>query len=558
MIKASSCEQLIHQLRNAMDNWSRVSKFIFRDSGSPWSPLDHDSFQTLPENLFVAPSQDRLSDWGKLGSESYLATSCMLIDDFQKKHSLAPLLSNDGYLTTQVMSLLSQMEPEFWSFEGMSHHERMYGARNYLHHYLHYTFLRLLHEKKVWGLCDAENADKPFILVWHTGLMHQSRRTSMICLMIRSDIYEDNGNGASNNPFSSSSYTLYSFWEGTNFGKMMYKCKEHLSKSVPQYVHEALDKLRMEDVKPAFYFNVSHESEKYFNPTLEVDVRSEYMLDNKHRLEPKSLVSGKSDNEMLAILEKASGMAIDYARLNFRVAVPQYYAEHNKGDNGTIQWVLPLSLDLNNPLEPHCGLVLKYDSVVNKYVAVTALDRDLVLKNTRLVHRLHMDWQFALWKSERAHLKKINGESSKEGKVGKTKEPSLNDKATASPQPQKKSEIASTNKFAPLMAEEPEKQTSSQTPDGTSELRSITKKKHRQLTTIVVKNFDQAGMSVAQFKQHLKTQFSIFGPVSSVVPHWNMVFVNMKDKEGVDTCMSHVENGTLDPSFEGLVLERKN
>lgn len=122
-----------------------------------------------------------------------------------------------------------------------------------------------------------------------------------------------------------------------------------------------------------------------FNPKLEIVIDTEHILsDNIGRI-PATL-QDKSQDVLSRLMNAAIEEAKKRAKMNWRLAVPQYY--QNK-----IQLLLPLYIGLTscNYTNPDAALVIE-SLKDNIYQGVTILTVEMAYNNARLIAKPNSDW----------------------------------------------------------------------------------------------------------------------------------------------------------------------
>lgn len=117
-----------------------------------------------------------------------------------------------------------------------------------------------------------------------------------------------------------------------------------------------------------------------FDPGYELRQNTEHLIaENRERFPPDCDIY--SDFQLQNLLAGAFGNAVERARRNFRIAVPQYH-------RGRVQLLLPICL--TTPSEPDLAAVI--EKMDGYYRVATCLNLDQAFSNARLLGRLDEMW----------------------------------------------------------------------------------------------------------------------------------------------------------------------
>ena len=125
---------------------------------------------------------------------------------------------------------------------------------------------------------------------------------------------------------------------------------------------------------------IEHSSDFIFDPALELRKNPEHLIAENRERFPADF-DDYGDFQLQNLLSGAFDNAVQRARRNFRIAVPQYH-------RGRVQLLLPLCL--RNPSEPDLAAVI--EKLDGYYRVATCLTLDQAYSNARLLGRTDELW----------------------------------------------------------------------------------------------------------------------------------------------------------------------
>lgn len=282
-----------------------------------------------------------------------------------------------GYEPKIYEQLANMTLPERWHYLQQEDPEHEYPI---LHHYLHYTFSRLLEENKV--LTYTPNG-KPMLAAFNTGLV--DRRYEPIHMLFEPNPQRDQ---------YEQQWVFKCFCiAGESHGKDLVRFFPQLPQPA-QYCHDPADLLYDVDADlPILDFqhilqdNIHRLPTGFLERHCTADLISQARSDDGYDFNKlRELVDQNSDslNRMKDRLHCAVALAVKRARWNFKTAIPQYYPRHKRVD-----LLLPLCLVEDRTVD--IALVVE-KTISGKYLGHTVLPLDWAYNNARLVCRPDSDW----------------------------------------------------------------------------------------------------------------------------------------------------------------------
>ncbi len=232
------------------------------------------------------------------------------------------------------IEVLAQLaEPEVWDYK----HSPTPAPHQILRNYFNYTYKRVAEEKKISITTDETSCG------WNTGLITKTQEP-IFALFSRNNLPTRH---------------YWHFWKSARKGEW----EMNRFASLPEMAHYFEDpSVLVFDTRKELRLNIEHivsENISRFPETLQ----------SRNPFELQNLVKGAIDS------------AVQRARRNYKIAVPQYY-------QGTIQILLPLSL--TDPARADLALVVERFS--DFYRAATCLTLDMAYNNARQLARPDRDW----------------------------------------------------------------------------------------------------------------------------------------------------------------------
>lgn len=236
----------------------------------------------------------------------------------------------------QIDVLANMVETEDWDYKNLQ------GTQNkpVLYNYVKSTYKRIAEEKKI-SVTSTED-----YCCWNTGLITNSQEPVYA-------VFDRNKNKTSD---------ATQYW---HFLKFFRRGDRELTRfsSLPEMAH---------------YFD--EPSELVFDSRKELRVNIEHIIEDNLIRFPES-IKNMNPFALQNIVKGAIDSAIERAKRNYKIAIPQYY-------QGAIQLLLPLNL-----LEPQkADLALVIERIDDFYHGSTCLTLDMAYNNARQLARPDRDW----------------------------------------------------------------------------------------------------------------------------------------------------------------------
>lgn len=253
---------------------------------------------------------------------------------------------NSGVIFETKLEYLANMaKEEQWNFTS----ERYKSERKYpiLNNYLFFTYDRLKEENKILFSDDGE------IMCFNTGLQTRDYDEDIYATFVKNVNKPEN---------STQMWKLYKF------------CKPY-------------------DMQLSKFAALPQLAEYWEDPTdLIFDKRLDVRINHKHIVSEnverfKDIGLDYPENMLESMLNHQTKKAIEKVKRNYKVAIPQFFADKDK-DHARIQLLLPLCLI--DPKKADLALVISKEN--NTYIGKTVLPLDWAYMNSRRIVTPDADW----------------------------------------------------------------------------------------------------------------------------------------------------------------------